>query len=174
MKVILLYVSSIDGKITKWGQKRIHLWTSPEDATYFRSTVEKKKLLVMGSSTFDTVHPQPEKGILRLVVTRNPETYKSYAVPGQLEFINSTPTKLVEKLTNEGYKEMLLVSGKTLSTEFLKKKLVDELWLTIEPKIFGNGDGMVHDEKLDIQLKVVTVQKLNANGTLLVKYKIER
>lgn len=174
MKVILLYVSSVDGKVTKWGQKNIYWWTSVEDVTHFRSTIAKNKLLVMGSSTYDAVHPKPTEGIRRIVLTRKPETYKNHEVPGQLEFLDLSPVKLVEKLSNEGYKQLLLVSGKTLSTEFLKKKIVHEFWLTIEPRMFGRGDSMVVDEKLDIQLQLIKLQKLNRKGTLLIKYKIEK
>lgn len=174
MKVILLYVSSLDGKVTRWGQKNIYWWTSAEDVIHFRSTIVKNKLLIMGSKTFLAVHPKPTEGIRRIVLTSRPEHFAKYAVPGQLEFMNLSPTKLVEQLEAEGYKHVLLVSGKTLSTEFLKKKLVNELWLTIEPKIFGLGDAMVTEERLNIHLQLIKLQKLNRKGTLLIKYKIEK
>ena len=174
MKVILLYVSSLDGKVTKWGQKNIYWWTSAEDVIHFRSTIIKNKLLVMGSNTFNAVHPKPAEGIRRIVLTREPEKYTKYAVPGQLEFMNVSPAKLIEQLEHEGYKHLLLVSGKTLSTEFLKKQLVNEIWLTIEPKIFGIGDSMVTEEKLNVHLQLIKLQKLNRKGTLLIKYKVEK
>ncbi len=172
MKTILLYVSSLDGKVTKWGQKNIYWWTSAEDVTHFRTTIAENKLLVMGSNTFNAVHPKPQEGILRIVLTREPEKYKKFVIPGQLEFSNETPTKLIQRLEKEGRKQMLLVSGKTVTTEFLKKKLVDELWITIEPKIFGKGDSLTKDEKLAISLRLESLTKLNSQGTILLKYAI--
>ncbi len=35
---------------------------------------------------------------------------------------------------------MLVVGGPHVATSFLKAQLIDELWLTIEPKIFGMGE----------------------------------
>lgn len=173
MKIILLYVSSIDGKLTKWGQSKVHNWTSPEDAEYFLAVRKQNNLIVMGSKTFNAVKPNPEEGTLRIVMTEQPKKYQQYALPGQIEFSNESPERLVNRLETQ-YKQMILLSGKTLSTAFLKKKLVNELWLTIEPKIFGIGDPLVTEEKLDIQLQLIKLQKLNRKGTLLIKYKVEK
>lgn len=174
MKVILLYVSSLDGKVTKWGQSNIYSWTSPEDIAHFKETIKKSSALVMGSNTYNAVHPKPEEGVLRIVLTSKPEKYANYSVPGQLEFYDLSPEDVIETLKQPGHKQVLLVSGKRLSTAFLKKKLVDELWLTVEPRIFGTGDGIVIDEQIDITLTLQTVSKLNEKGTLLLKYKIDK
>ena len=67
---------------------------------------------------------------------------------------------------------MLIAGGAQLATSFLTAGLVDELWLTIEPKIFGQGNSIVIAEKLDIQLKLLNCEKLNEAGTLLTKYAV--
>lgn len=172
MKIILLYVSSVDGKLTRWGQPHVQEWASKEDVEHFAKIKTQNKLIVLGSNTYDVVRPEPQPGTLRVILTRNPEKYQENTVPGQIEFTNESPEELVIRLEKQ-YKQMLLLSGKTLTTEFLKKRLVNELWLTIEPKLFGSGDSMLTDEKLHIQLQLISVKQLNAKGTLLVKYKVE-
>jgi dihydrofolate reductase len=67
---------------------------------------------------------------------------------------------------------MLVAGGAQIATSFLKEELIDELWLTIEPKIFGSGKNFVADEKLNIKLDLLSSEKVNERGTLINKYKI--
>lgn len=173
MKITLLYVASVDGKITKSGQGPSK-WSSKEDAEYFLSVLRKSKLIVMGSNTFAVSNVKPVEGVLRVVLTSNPQRYKQFELPGQLEFKNEEPQELIERLEKLGFKKMTLVSGRRLTTAFFRHKLIDEVWLTLEPKLFGLGDSLVNDEEFDIELKLVSLQKLNNQGTLLLKYKVEK
>ena len=172
MKIILLDVSSIDGKITKGQGNDISEWSSVEDFEHFSKVREENNLLVMGSGTFEAVHPQPEKERLRIVLTSRPKKYEKFFVSGQIEFTNKSPKMLVNQLEKQGYKQMLLVGGGRVATAFLRENLVDELWITIEPKIFGIGEPLVTSEKMDIDLQLFELKKLNERGTLLLKYKI--
>jgi dihydrofolate reductase len=172
MKVILLYVASLDGKTTKWEQDNIHEWTSQEDAQYFQEMRDNSKLIVMGSTTFNLVKPTPTEGILRVVMTKSPNTYNADAIPGQLEFTDETPTQLVTRMKHQGYDQLTLVSGEQLTTAFFQEKLIDEIWLTLEPKLFGQGNGIVEQGKFDISLQLMTSKQLNKQGTLLLQYTV--
>lgn len=172
MKIILINVISLDGKLTKWEGSNIYEWSSPEDFTHFSKIRDTNSLLVMGSRTFEAVHPQPEKERLRIVITNNPKKYASAFIAGQLEFTSEQPKQLVKRLEKLGYKQMLLVGGKRLATSFLQEHLVNELWLTIEPKVFGIGESLVRAEKMNIALELLHSKKLNKQGTLFLKYKI--
>lgn len=178
MKVTLIHVASIDGKLTKWKGKNIYEWSSPEDFIHFTKTLKQHNLVVMGSGTFDDVKDnekaglKPEKERLRIILTSKPEKYKQYVVSGQMEFSDETPRQLINRLEKLGYKKMLLVSGGKVATTFFKEKLIDELLLTIEPKIFGIGEPLVQEEQFDISLKLIETKKLNESGSLVLKYKI--
>src|SRR5258708_35931822 len=132
MKIILIDVSSLDGKLTKWARDNIYEWSSPEDFAHFQKVKSQNNLLVMGSGTFDavkdneTVGLKPEKERLRIIMTSKPKEYKKYVVPGQMEFSNETPEKLVTRLEKLGYHQMLLVSGGRVATSFFKENLIDE------------------------------------------------
>jgi dihydrofolate reductase len=78
----------------------------------------------------------------------------------------------MERFKKENEQTVLIVGGAQIATLFLKAKLIDELWLTLEPKIFGSGSGFVNDEKLDIQLKLISCKQGNDQGTLITKYKV--
>lgn len=178
MKITLIHVSSIDGKLTKWKGKNIYEWSSPEDFAHFKQTLAQHNLVVMGSGTFDDVKDnkkaglKPEKERLRIILTSQPKRYTKYVVPGQMEFSDETPKALIKRLEKQGFKQMLLVSGGKVATSFFRDKLVNELLLTIEPKIFGIGEPLVQEEKFDISLQLIETKKLNDNGALLLKYKI--
>lgn len=173
MKVILAVVASVDGKTTKWQDPNIYTWTSAEDQKHFFSLIEENNAIVMGRKTYDAakhfIKLSPQK--LRIILTTSPEDYKDTGVPGQLEFKNN-PKKIVDELEQKGYKQVLLVSGAQVTTAFLRNNLVNELWLTIEPKIFGQGNPLLQEEELNINLQLKSIKKLNKQGTLLVKYNI--
>lgn len=95
---------------------------------------------------------------------------KCHQISGQIEFTNESPIDLTTRFKNNGYEQMLVVGGPHIATLFLKEQLVDEIWLTFEPKIFGTGGNFVTDGKLDINLRLIHYAKVNEQGTLITKY----
>lgn len=171
MKVILVVVSTIDGKITKWEKEGVG-WASLEDASYFRTLIEKYNLFVMGRKTFEVARPKLQAGKLRVIITNKPQNYTSMTIPGQLEFTNDSPKELVSRLEKQGFATMIVLGGSSINTTFLKESLIDELWLTIEPGIFGSGKALTLPVNFDISLKLISIKRLNKQGTLLLKYLI--
>ena len=171
----MVAVSSLNGKVTKGKDPNIYSWTSKEDSKLFFSLIEKNNLIVMGSRTYEAARKviKLKKNKLRIVLTRNPKKYSGETKKDMLEFTNDTPLKLIKKLENRGYNKMLLVGGGTINSLFLKSKLVNEIYLTIEPKIFGQGQELINEENLDSNLKLINIKKLNKQGTLLLKYKVK-
>ncbi len=176
MKVTMVMLATVDGRTTKGDQSDIYVWTSREDQKYFFNLIKKNNLIIMGSETYNASKPviKLEKGKLRIVLTRNPKKYITQTVEGQLEFSKESPEKLIKRLSTLGYKKALLVGGSIINGLFLKQNLVDELLLTIEPKIFGNGKNIVDAKFLNISLQLTSVKKLNKAGTLFLKYKVNK
>jgi dihydrofolate reductase len=174
MKIRLVFVSTVDGKITRWNDPDVKKWSSDEDKDHFTRTWNEAKLIVMGSRTYEATPPKPSAKRLVVVVTRKPLFYEKDQVEGRLEFRNREPSGLVNDLELEGYREMMLVGGPQLATSFLKEQLVDELWLTLEPKLFGNGGNLITGENLDIPLQLTSIYRMNERGTLLLRYDILR
>lgn len=172
--IILVMVASIDGKTTKWDSNNIYEWTSPEDSQYFFSVIGQNSLIVMGRKTYEARNPKPQEGKLRVVVTRSPKKYNKLSVAGQLEFTNKSPKQLVEHLIGRGFKQVILLGGAALAKAFLEEKLIDQLWLTIEPRIFGSGNSLTSESQLDIRLNILNIEKLNKKGTLFIKYRVTK
>lgn len=176
MKVILVMVMSLDGKTTKWYSSSIYQWTSQEDQQHFFTVIQANNAIIMGSKTFLAAKSvmKLSQNQLRVVMTSTPQKYKQYEQSGVLEFTDDSPGQVIDGLKKKGYIQVLLVGGSTLNTAFLKQKLVDELWITIEPKVFASGTPLFAEGKLDILLELQAIQKLNKQGTLILKYDVMR
>lgn len=170
MKIILLMVTSVDGKSTK-GNLGPRSWASKEDQEYFFNTIKENDLMVMGRGTYEGVKSNMKLSLkmLKIVLTKNSKKFEKQSVKGQLEFSSESPKQLVKRLETLGFSKMLLVSGEKINSAFFKDKLIDEVWLTLEPKIFGQGKGII-DKSMEVNLKLKSVEKLNTEGTLLLKY----
>jgi dihydrofolate reductase len=171
MKTIVIFVTTLDGKITKWGDPHVMRWSSSEDQQYFRKIWNDSPLIIMGSSTFDFDPIKPSSKSLLHIMTRNPEKYEKYEVPGELEFSSETPEELVKRFGAQ-FEQMLVVGGPHVATSFFKDGMVDELWLTLEPKIFGEGGNFAVGEDLDVELSLLSMEKINERGTLILKYHV--
>lgn len=173
MKIVMVAVVSANGKITRGNDPHIYEWTSKEDQKLFFSTIEQNGLIVMGSKTYEAAKKviKLRPGKLRVVMTRDPQKYKHEQVKGQLEFLSDNPSELVSKFGST-HKKMLLVGGSEINTEFVKAGLVDEIYLTIEPAIFGKGKNVFAEDEFESSLALFSVGKLNRKGTLLLKYKV--
>ena len=175
MKLKLIAVTSANGKLTRGNDPDIYKWTSKEDSNFFFGEVKKAKLIVMGSATFEAAEKLIKlgSGKLTIVLTSNPQKYSNRQKEQELEFSSESPKELVSRLENE-YDEMLLAGGAHVYSSFMKAGLVDEVYLTIEPIVFGSGKNLFAEEEFESNLKLVSSERLNERGTLLLKYKVEK
>jgi dihydrofolate reductase len=172
MKTILIFVSTLDGKVTKWGEPHVSLWSSHQDQDYYKMIWDESQLIVMGSNSFNAEKFKPSANHRIIVMTGHPDKYKSLEAPGQIEFTNETPVELSSRFASKGQQQMLVIGGPHIATSFLKEQLIDELWLTFEPKIFGLGDNFATGAKLDINLRLIHHERVNDQGTLITKYAV--
>ncbi len=174
MKIILAAASSIDGKLARGDDPDVRTWTSAEDAAHFAQLKGKHNLLVMGRGTYEAMRPKLKlsPATRRVVLTHRPEVFAAEAVDGQLEFSNESVAKLVQRLENQGYSAMLLVGGGQVHAEFFAAGLIDEIYLTIEPLVFGTGTDFAAGVLLNTKLSLLSIDKLNPRGTLLLHYRI--
>jgi dihydrofolate reductase len=172
MKTILIFVSTLDGKVTKWDQPRVSLWSSHQDQDYYKKIWNESRLIVMGSNTFNAEQVNPSASHQIIIMTSHPGKYKSLEIPGQIEFTNEPPVELISRFIIKGHQQMLVVGGPHIATSFLKEQLIDELWLTFEPKIFGLGSNFATDVELNINLRLIHSERVNDQGTLITRYAV--
>ncbi len=171
MRVILAYVASLDGMITDGKGRSPAEWASREDQIGFQKLVRASDAVVMGANTYlahrDAIRASTAPK--RVVMTSEPERFARDTKDGLLEFTDRSPKEVLMRLKRSGAGQVLLASGPKLTNEFLDQKLVDELHLTVEPVIFGNG---THAAMKAAQMKLISAKKLNKTGTLLLRYEV--
>lgn len=172
--VTLAYVASVNGKITLGKNPDVTAWNSKEDRAHFSRLVKQYPVIILSSAAYEPVkkYLKHTPGKLRLIMTRTPNKYAKDTIPGQLEFTDKSPKTLITDLQSRGVTKILLATGGELTAKFLKDHLVDRLLLTLEPQIFGHGTPMVAESNLRVTLKLLSVKRLNAQGTLLLSYSI--
>ena len=173
MKITLAMVLSVDGKSTKWDLPD-QSWASEEDKTHLIKLISENDLILMGGKTYETAKKniKPKAGKLRIVITHNPERFSGDQMENQLEFTNRPIPELIQTLESRGFKQMLLLSGEGLNKQFFEAGLINEIILTVEPVIFGRGRGIVAEANLDLKLKLLSFEKLNDQGTVLLHYQV--
>ena len=167
MRVILLAAVSLDGKIARHAAHRSD-WSSPEDKRVFRAETRRAGVVIIGHSTYKTL-ARPLPGRLHIVLTRTPAAQAG--IPGTVEFTAAAPAAVLAALAGRGYATAALVGGAQINALFLAADLVDELWLTVEPLIFGQGIPLVAGPSFDRRARLLSLEPLNTD-TFLAKYSL--
>jgi len=166
MKVIMMMAITADGKIAK-DSTQFADWTSREDKKLFVEVSKNCGVIMMGENTFKTF-PAPLKDRLNVVFS---ESQNNPIIEG-VKWVNGDIEKILEELTSLGYEKALLGGGAYLNSLFLEKNLIDEIMLTVEPKIFGTGLSLFNKD-LNADLKLIETRKLNDN-TVLLHYEVRK
>ncbi len=155
---------TLDGKIAKTSE-HFPDWTSKEDKIFFAKTSKEAGVVIMGDKTFFTF-PSPLKDRLNVVFTleKNPKLIDG------VKWVSGEPEDVIKELEKMGYDLAVLGGGAFLNGLFLEHKMVDEIYITIEPKIFGEGLSLFKGD-FDLNLKLLNVEKINTDSVVL-KYKI--
>lgn len=148
MKITLAMVISLDGRSTK-GDGSPNLWASVEDQGFFHQLKHQIGTIIVGRKTYEAAGRPGGDGIRRIVMSR--ET--GFDLPNDVE-------------------QALLVGGSELNAEFFRRKLINDMYVTIEPKIFGEGLPLAQPFGFDVHLQLLTLKQLNPMGTLLLHYHV--
>ena len=169
MKVFLIVAISVDGFIARDSDQISTSWTSAEDKQFFRERTKQAGVIVMGRKTFETIG-RPLPGRVNIVLSRESQRCNVATLQqGEVGYTSSSPTELIQELEHAGFNEVAICGGQQIYTAFLEAGLVDTLYLTIEPVIFGSGVKFVgNNHGCSVQLK--EIKKLNEQGTLLLEY----
>jgi len=164
MKTFIIAVLTADGLIAEGTDQLSTDWTSKEDRRFFRDRTKEAGVIVMGRNTYETIaKPLPDR--LNVV-------YSEGEIEG-VEVTKKDPAELLKDLEKRGFKEVAIIGGTTIFTMFMEAGLVDKLYLTIEPVVFGSGMTLFNKKFDAKKLKLVSMQKLGEEAVLL-EYDVQR
>ncbi|MEK7501883.1 MAG: dihydrofolate reductase family protein [Patescibacteria group bacterium] len=163
MKCFIIAALTADGYIGRNAQHAA-MWTGKEDKKRFIEITKRAGVMIMGQNTWFTLG-KPLKDRLNIVYSPTPLP----PVPG-METTTKSPADLLQELESRGFKEVAICGGSQIYTMFMKSGLVDTLYLTIEPILFGDGIKLFKEE-LDYRLRLVSCVQTEG-GALLLEYKV--
>lgn len=165
LKVTMLMAVTADGMIGKNAQD-FPDWTGREDKRMFREITLKAGVLIIGSRTFDTIG-RPLPGRKNVVLTRNPERISQTP---DLVFTDREPRRILADLEDEGYHHAVLAGGSIVNYLFASQGLIDEMYITYVPKIFGAGVPLFAGQ-VSLELELIS-QKTLGEGRISVRYRV--
>lgn len=170
MKLILMMAMTVDGVIAKNKEQNAD-WTTKADKRVFIAETKKHGAIIMGDTTFEAMGKKSLPGRLNLILSLKPDKYAELKKPGELEFMKGTPDEIINYLKDKGYASVILGGGARTNSFFLKAGLVDEILITVEPKIFGIGMNFTEGEELDLNLKLIECNEIGDEAVQL-RYEI--
>lgn len=163
MQVFIIAVLTADGLIAESQEQSSVTWRSKEDRKFFIEKTREAGVVVMGANTFHTMaRPMPDR--LHIVYS-----YEPIDLPG-VEVTTKEPREVIKDLENRGYKEVAICGGSTIFTMFMEAGVVDKLYITIEPVLFGSGMSLFN-KKFEKRLQLKSMQKLGEE-TVLLEYNV--
>ena len=164
---IAYIASSIDGRISKSSQSNVG-WTSKEDWNFFQKSLVKMDAVIVGRNTYKiTADRLRRRNTIVLTSKINRAKIKDKVI-----FFNPEKSNLKKFLSSKGYKKVAILGGPKVYNFCLANKMLDELFVTIEPYIFTNGIPMFSSNTFKkYKFSFQSIKKLNKKGTILLHYK---
>jgi dihydrofolate reductase len=166
-KIILYNAQTVNGYIAKenddtpWSKEEWHSWYS---------TVKRARNVVIGRRTYELM-----QGTDAFKKCGNPTTIivsktTKLQTKNYVTFVKS-PKAAVEYLKSKGFKEIIIGGGGNLNSSFVNNRLIDEIWLDIEPLFFKAGTKLFEKNKMDVRTKLIKLKKLSKN-LIQIRYKV--
>lgn len=89
---------------------------------------------------------------------------------GSVAFVNPANVDLTSLLAK--YKTVAVLDGGAVYRFMLESGLLDEIFITVEPLIFGRGKEMFVGGTRTTRVSLLSVKRLNQTGTLLLHYQV--
>lgn len=161
MKVFLIAAVTADGFIAR-SSKEFPDWTSKEDKKSF-AELTKNSVLIFGGNTFRAIgRPLPNRR--NIVYSRH-----EISIEGA-ESTQEQPDALISRLAPEGHKSVAICGGSTIYSMFLDAGVVNEIYLTVAPLLFGAGVSLL-SKHTDTRMELLEQIMLNSD-TILLHYKV--
>jgi len=158
---IILYIgTSIDGYIANDDGTLEWLETTEvEGDSGYNSLLERIDTVVMGKGTYDVIRgfdiDYPYSNFKNYVFSNSVGGSDEYAF-----FINEDVKTFVNNIKQKPGKDIWLIGGGNLASEFFKENLIDEFQLAIAPIVLGKGISLYTGDDITQNFTLTKVEKL--------------
>ncbi|MDO8659649.1 MAG: dihydrofolate reductase [Candidatus Parcubacteria bacterium] len=159
--------TSIDGRIACSSTSGID-WTSKEDSNFYQKSLTKMDVVIVGYNTYKLAGRRNWKDAV--VLTSRVNSFKK--IDSKTFFLNPQRSNLKKFLHNKNYAKVAIIGGGRVYDFCLRNKMIDKLFVTIEPYVFTTGISMFSGDIFKkYKFYLQSIKKLNNKGTILLKYK---
>lgn len=162
MHVFLIAALSVDGFIAK-STSHAASWTSKEDKQFFAERTKAAGVVVMGRTTYETIG-KPLPGRENIIYSRG-----AFQAQG-IKVTSEAPRELINDLSAKGCQEIAIIGGAQIYTLFMAAGVVNTLYLTVEPVIFGQGISLF-TQPISVSLELVAAKQLGSQ-TVVNEYRV--
>jgi dihydrofolate reductase len=164
MKVILYMATTANGLIAKLDDSADFL-TQQESQSYV-STVVVAGALIIGRRTYEVLSKQSEfqeflKAKVKVVVV----SYSAFEVKDPSHVVARSPGEALAVLKE--CETVIVAGGGKLNSSFLAEKLIDELYLDVEPSLLGKGIPLFDGADFECSLKLLDVKRFGEDEVQL-------
>ncbi|WP_225744817.1 dihydrofolate reductase family protein [Marinilactibacillus sp. Marseille-P9653] len=162
-KVVLFIATSLDGFIATEEETLEWLFeVEGEGDNGYSAFYDTIDTVLMGKKTYDwilnnhqfTEYPYKDKQSFVFSKLEHKNT-------DDVQFIKNDIPQFINQLKKNNGKTIWLVGGGQLFTYFLKNKLVDELYVTVAPKIIVTGIPLFNPGSYHVDLTLIGTQTFN-------------
>jgi dihydrofolate reductase len=169
MKVILYMEMTVNGMVAKsndetpWSDE---LWKA------YQEMVKNVKNMIVGRKTYQLMVEADE-----FATIDNPFTVvltSQNFVPQTKNTVTAHfPQEALKLVEEKGFTETIIGGGGKLNSSFMREGLVDEIYLDIEPMVFGQGIALFEANEFEYGLKLLGIKKLS-DSSIQLHYAIEK
>ena len=170
MFLVIKMMQSLDGIIARSIDDDLS-WGSSEDKKLYKKFTTEFGTVIVGSTTFEQMPKIAFKNRLCIVLTRNRNKYSEYFDNPNFVFLEPNPVEVVKYLESLNLDKAVIIGGSKINNMFLQANLVDEIFVTIAPRIFGNQVRVFGNLDMDIELELKSFEKISDNE-LLLNYRV--
>lgn len=162
IQVVLFMVMTINGAVARSNNEDVKVWTSKEDRNFLIEALEKYDAIITGRRSFFGKIVNKPYYIL---------THDTHLNSSDVNLISGTPDYIIKQMEKMGHKKIALLGGLNCIEQFLKENFIDEMFITVEPKMMGAARPFLLEENIEAQFEMVSYKILNKFGTIVLHYK---
>lgn len=162
MKVILYMATTINGFIAKENDDTS--WVTKNEWTSFSGMIRKNGNMIIGKRTYEVMIENDEfnrsnLNKIKTIVLTNDASLKIH----NPEFVSiaTSPQEAISILQRQGFETIMVCGGGGSNASFMKENLIDEIYLDIEPIVFGKGIRLFAEGEFEAKLKLLEIKKLS-------------
>ena len=168
MHATLYIASSLNGLMTRG--RTDSDWVSEHDEIMFAQTCKQEGCILVGRQTFDqyqgSIYPIP--GTQNIVLT----SQKRISEHDDVHYENSFESAM-DRIKQLGFERFIVVGGAAVIAQCFECQLIDRIYLSLHPYIFGEGLSIIGHYKGDIDLTFEGIKNQHKEFILL-DYSIEK